>query len=185
MNTQTPARAADDHDTIYAIRTAHQNQIQLNVMADQKANIIVGAILIFLTLFLTRLSSFDFSSLRLTISLGLFIALEVIALFLAILVIKPRAKWANHNLTLEKMPNPLFFGFYTRFPEQEYIDYMLNKLVDNRAAREVLLRDIYQIGQVLKRKFTLLKYAYNFAASGILIGILSVAYELLSKHQYV
>ncbi|MBC8212835.1 MAG: hypothetical protein H8E21_17395 [Gammaproteobacteria bacterium] len=167
--------------TIYTIRTAHQNQTQLNVMADQKANIIVGAILIFLTLFLTRISSFDLTNTRLTIFLGIFISLEIIALFLAILVIKPRAKWSNHKLTLEDMPNPLFFGFYTRFPEQEYIDFMLDKLVDNRAARELLLRDIYQIGQVLKRKFTLLKYAYNFAAGGILIGVLSAAVELIGN----
>lgn len=37
-------------DGIYVLRTTQQNQVQLNLMADQKANIVIGMSLIFFTI---------------------------------------------------------------------------------------------------------------------------------------
>lgn len=81
------------------------------------------------------------------------------------------------------MPNPLFFGFFSVYSESEYVDYMTKKLVDNDSARELLLKDLYQVGKVLKRKFTLLKFAYTFATAGIIIGVASTAVFLLPTFQ--
>lgn len=179
MSENPQLKKADDHDIIYALRTAHQNQTQLNLMADQKANIIVGTIVIFLSLLITRYNTIDLSNTRLIILLTAMVLFEVIALFLGIMVIKPRTKWSKHSLQISQMPNPLFFGFFTRFTEQDFINFMQQKLTDNYSARELLLKDIYQIGQVLKRKFTLLKYAYNFAAAGFLLAVIALASQLL------
>jgi hypothetical protein len=178
---QAPAEKPDDHDIIYALRTAHQNQTQLNLMADQKANIIVGTIVIFLTFLFTRYRDADISDQRVLLVLGVIVLFELLALLMGILVIRPRAKWATQSHTVETMPNPLFFGFFTAFKQQEFIDYMQQILTDNSAARELLLKDIYQIGQVLKRKYRLLKYAYNFAATGILIAVSALLFELYAQ----
>ena len=46
-----PGRATPNiNDGIYVLRTTQQNQVQLNLMADQKANIIIGVTMIFFTL---------------------------------------------------------------------------------------------------------------------------------------
>ena len=168
----------DDHDIIYALRTAHQSQTQLNVMADQKANILVGTIAIFLTFLFTRVSTEQIADPQLTISLSVVVALELTALLLGIMVIKPRTRWMNHSIKIEDMPNPLFFGFFCAYKETDFVDYMQQRLVDNDSARKLLLKDLYQVGQVLKRKFTLLKFAYTFATLGIIIGVSSVAFIL-------
>ena len=170
---------APDNDVIYALRTAHQSQIQLNVMADQKANILVGTIAIFLTFLFTRVNANQITDQYLIIALSIVVVLELIALILGIMVIKPRTRWMNHSLNIEQMPNPLFFGFFSVFKENDFVDYMLDRLKDNRSARELLLKDLYQVGQVLKRKFTLLKFAYTFATLGIVFGVSSFAIILL------
>ena len=43
----SPEEKEDQHDIIYAVRTAQQHQVQLSLMADQKANILIGFSLIF------------------------------------------------------------------------------------------------------------------------------------------
>lgn len=170
----------DREDIIYALRTAHQGQMQLNLMADQKANILVGTILLLMTVLLTRLSSLELNQPWLPIVITVVTIVEVIAVALGILVIKPRTRYLKKPIKVTDMPNPLFFGFFCHLEEHEYIHYMQNLLVDNRAAHQLLLKDYYQIGQVLKRKFLLLKYAYFFAALGLGIGAVStISYLIL------
>jgi hypothetical protein len=169
----------EDHDVIYALRTVHQTQTQLNVMADQKANMLVGTIVICLSFLFTRFSSLDLSNTYWIVTLAVIMLLELVGIFFGIMVIKPRAKYPNNILKLEEMPNPLFFGFYTQFKEQEYVDYMKKALSNNANSRELILRDIYQIGHVLKRKYTMLKHAYNFAGAGIMLGVISVLSRML------
>jgi len=174
----TPSPLADDHDVIYTLRTAHQSQTQLNLMADQKANILVGAIIVLLSFLFTRLPTYELNDRSIIMLIGIFILLEMLALLLGIMVIRPRTRYLKHSLNIEDMPNPLFFGFFTRYSESEYVDFMLQRVEDNQKARELLLKDLYQIGQILKRKFTLLKLAYNFAAAGILFAVIAFLVQL-------
>lgn len=162
----------DDHDVIYTLRTAHQNQTQMLILADQKANIIIGAIVIFLSLSITRYTVLShYTHLYSTIFL-LVLVLEMIALFLCVSVISPRFLWKRNDLPIEKIPNPLFFGFFTNYSEEEYTDFMVKKLFNNQNARELLLRDYYHVGHVLRRKFVMLKFAYLFATSGLIVTAL-------------
>jgi hypothetical protein len=160
----------EQHDVIYALRTAHQNQSQLNTMADQKANILVSVIAILTSIFITRLDVSQLDSQQFYFAL-FSVGFELIALLLGILVIRPRMQWRYHKMRLEELPNPLFFGFFCKFPEDEYVDFMMQRLDNDRHAREMLLRDYYQIGQVLRRKFLLLKFAYLFAFGGIVFAL--------------
>ena len=160
----------DDHDVIYTLRTAHQAQTQLNLMADQKANILVGTIIVLLTFLFTRLPGYEFTHPDQVWLVAVFVLFEIVALLLGVMVIRPRTRYLKHSMAIEEIPNPLFFGFFTRYSEQEYVDFMTRRVTDNPGSRELLLRDMYQIGQVLKRKFSLLKAAYNFAAAGILFA---------------
>lgn len=69
------------------------------------------------------------------------------------------------------MPNPFFFGFYTNFKEEDYVAHMLGSIEDNEQAKALFLKDIYQMGKILKRKYKQLRRAYLFAFLGVAISL--------------
>ena len=155
------------HDIIYALRTAHQHQSRLLLIADQKANILVGIVAVILTILVTRSGNILAMDNELVIPIASFVILELIALVLALMVITPKLSGQYKATKVEDMPNPLFFGFFTRYPQSDYMEFIAEDLINDQAARKYLTRDIYQIGHVLKRKYSLLRYAYIFAVLGV------------------
>jgi hypothetical protein len=69
------------------LNAVHRSHLRLNVMADQKANILMGIIGIMFTVVLTKLMSSESYSVHLQLILIVFIALELIA-FSASLMVK-------------------------------------------------------------------------------------------------
>ena len=125
------------HDVIYAIRTAHQHQSQLLVLADQKANILVGILSVVLTIIFTKSSALTNISSDLFVPVACFIVLEVVALLLALLVIMPKTIGQLNTTKIENIPNPFFFGFFTRFREDEFLEYLSRELNDDKSASVV------------------------------------------------
>jgi hypothetical protein len=162
----------NDRDVIQTLRTAHQNQTQLNLMADQKANILIGTLVLMFTVVFTRLLTLKEFNYEIILPLAVFVILELIPIILTTLVLIPRNISGLKNIAIESMPNPLFFGFFTCFTEQEYCDYIAEKLSDNDCAQNFLVKDIYQIGVILKRKYYLLRLAYLFAMIGFVITVI-------------
>ena len=160
-----------DNDVIQTLRTAHQNQTQLNLMADQKANILIGTLVLMFTVVFTRLLTLVEYTEQMIIPIMAFIFLEMIPLVLTTLVLIPKNISGKKITKVEEMPNPLFFGFFTQFSERQYQDHMASILTSNESAREFLVKDIYQIGVILKRKYTLLRMAYIFAMLGVIVPV--------------
>ena len=113
----------------------------------------------------------EFSN-NIILPLAVFIILELVPIILTTLVLIPRNIAGLKNIAIEKMPNPLFFGFFTCFSEKEYCEYIAEKLSDNDCAQNFLVKDIYQIGVILKRKYFLLRLAYLFAMIGFVIPVI-------------
>ena len=157
----------DDHDVIYALRTVHQNQTQLVVLADQKANILIGIVAVVFTILFTKTHFLTNIHERLLIPFVCFLLMEVLAAFLALFVILPKKIVRPESMKIEDVSNPLFFGIFTKFKQDEYVTFLSDKLIDNQSARVLLITDIYQQGGVLKRKYSLLRYAYTVAAIGV------------------
>lgn len=175
---QLKSSEQSSHDAIYALRTVNQNQTQLVILADQKANILIGVVVVIMTILFARNKlSFD-GAISQILPFAIFFVMEIIAAFLALLVIIPKnidhAKLASVN----DMTNPLFFGVFTKAAEEDYVEYMMQRLRDDHAARVMLVRDIYQTGGVLKRKYVLLKYAYAIAILGVTIPVLIALSDL-------
>jgi hypothetical protein len=148
-------------------------------MADQKANILIGLMVISATMLLTKLPNLMASRQGLPAPFYLVLALEIAGLICCLLVLIPRRSGMRRFSKIQEVPNPLFFGFFTQFTEEEYVGYLMGELGDSRAAQEYLIRDYYQMGQVARKKFQLLKYAYLFAVSGILILLCYFLYGVL------
>jgi len=162
----------NDRDVIQTLRTAHQNQTQLNLMADQKANILIGTLVLVFTVVFTRLLTLSENTGEAILPLAVFVLLELIPIVLTTLVLIPKNINEVKGDSIEDMPNPLFFGFFTRYSEQQYKEYIATNLTDNSSAQQFLVKDIYQIGLVLKRKYHLLKLAYLFAMVGFVIPVI-------------
>ncbi len=168
----------DDHDVIYTLRTAHQNQTQLVIMADKKAHILIGVISVILTILFTKFNLETDLRASFILPFAVFLLLEIIAVVLALLVIIPSTKRFKTPADIDNIPNPLFFGFFTNYPQEEYVDFLLKRVDDNDAARRALVTDLYQIGCILKKKYRLLRYSYLSATAGILIPLIAVLASL-------
>ena len=103
-----------DKDVVYTLRRAHQKQAQLIMLADQKAQIVSGLVLVVLTLLETRLNYMNTDGLLDGLNgfsvgvLCLFFAAEEIAISLGILVVMPRYPPKMRDQKIEKIQNPLF-----------------------------------------------------------------------------
>ena len=158
-------------DVIQTLRTAHQNQTQLNLMADQKANILIGTLVLVFTVIITRFLSVLDNHPDGLLPLVVFMLMQLVPLTLTVMVLVPRNIHAQRPEHISQMPNPLFFGMFTRYSEQQYLQHMNHLLTDQEAARRLLITDIYQMGQVLRRKYGLLQWAYLSALAGVVIPV--------------
>lgn len=166
-------------DVIQTLRTAHQNQTQLNLMADQKANILIGTLVLMFTVVLTRLITLADNDSKILLTLAVFVIMQLVPLVLTVLVLIPKNINSAKMSRIEDIGNPLFFGFFTQYSQQEYSDYMSEVLTDNEAARLMLVNDIYQIGVILRRKYKLLRMAYLFALLGVVVPVITWLFTAL------
>jgi hypothetical protein len=177
--TELEAVPGEGQDIIHTLRTAQQHQVTLSMIADQKANIIIGFALIFFSVIQSQLFSTEFGNHAYFIPLVALSLTVFISFFLAILVVLPRFKRTQKFSTLSEVPNPLFFGFFASFSMNDYTDYMMETVNSNEAARRLMIQDLYQIGGVLKKKYELLRYSYMSLAVGALLSVVVLVIKLI------
>lgn len=147
---------------IHLLRTVQQNQLQLIVMADQKANILIGGALILLTILATQLNGP-----RLNPVLLILLVTAAVAAVFAMLAAKPRILPAP-GVDSGRF-NLLFFGHFKDLPQAEYIERVEKVIADEDATYRTMAKDIYQTGQVLQRKYRYLAYSYRTFLAGLAI----------------
>jgi hypothetical protein len=139
-------------------------------MADQKASILMGASFLVFSIAVSRtlIGPLPWS----LAILALFAFLSALCGAIAVMptVGKPDAA---------EQRNRLFFGHYHDRTEQEWSDGLLDNLRDDEEIFRLMLRDIYQNGQVLhRRKYRFLGYAYRLFIAGLVITLAAFAIEL-------
>jgi hypothetical protein len=185
MSKELPDVDVDDIDAIEhssevitTVRTMQQSQVQLNVLADQKANINIGFTLLFMSVSQSSMVA-DAATEGLT-RWGVVVVTVLIAisLTLALLVVSPRTSRLRIREP-QQMDNPSYFGLFTQIDQDSYVDYMMTQLKQDKHARRMILIDVYQIGWVLKRKYKLLRFSYSFLALGALLSAALFVYKTL------
>ena len=175
---QPSSSAEENDDVIVALRTAQQHQVQLNLLADQKANINIGFTLFFITLSQSQLSLVESEQEFFRIGFVLLILSIATSLLLALVVVLPRTgKTRIQNP--EQMTNPFYFGMFSQLKQEDYVSYISEKVSDNAAAHRILTTDIYQIGTVLKRKYRLLRFSYAFLGLATIIAVILFSLKIL------
>jgi len=151
------------------LRTAQQHHVQLSLMADMKANILITISSILLTIALARSNDPQLRPALLTLA-----AACLISLVLAIIAILPtfarrRSQRQNRNI--------LFFGHFASMSEDEYLREMDEILSTDARLYEVAVRDIHSLGVYLyRKKYRFLRFAYVALLFGFILAMLVEAF---------
>jgi hypothetical protein len=153
---------------INMLRTAQQHHVQLSAMADIKANIVITASSVLLTL---SIQGVDDSDIRIAlITLSLFM---LGALIFSVLAVLPKFRSEPLGPHRGRPTNLLFFGDFALLDEDTYTKE-LTKIIHqgNDAIFEAQINDIYQLGAYLQhQKYRYLRWSYLF----FLLGVVAAA----------
>lgn len=159
------------------LRTAQQHHVQLSMMADVKANIIITVSALVMTMTLARLNE---PTLRLSaITLLIFTA---IALMLAVLAVLPKyrpLRLADSSSELPPHFNVLFFGHFAELPRERFLEEVARAMKPDGSVYECMAKDIYGLGSYLGRqKYRYLRLSYLFFLSGFFLAIIEQIFRV-------
>ncbi|BCU78709.1 hypothetical protein llg_34240 [Luteolibacter sp. LG18] len=158
MDSGTPTPRGFDNAVATFLRTVQNHHVALSQMADQKANVLIGASFVVLSILFHEVSQHG-----LTPTLGMLSGTCFTACFFAALAIFPRAKKEK-----DRTPNPLFFGSFAQHPREDFHRELDAILSSDSSITHAMAEDIYQLGCVLHRyKYRYLRYAYRTFLVGL------------------
>lgn len=162
-------------DTLF--RTTLRNHTQLSAIADRKANILLSVNAIIISICLsTLIPKLDSpSNAHLIVPTFVLIFFSVATIIFAIMSTRPKVtagtfsqeEVENHTVNL------LFFGSFHKMPLDEYYRTLRNLIRKEESIYEALTTDLYYLGKVLNRKYTLLRMTYTIFTIGILASVVA------------
>jgi hypothetical protein len=147
------------------LRTAQQHHVQLSLMADTKASILITISSIVLTFALSKSVDPQLRPAMLTLA-----GSALLSLILAIIAVLPTFAPRRVRKGIVRR-NLLFFGHFGLMSEEEYIEAMQPLLRSESETYEAMLRDIYSLGVYLyKKKYRFLRFAYVAMLTGFVLA---------------
>ncbi|MGF1657746.1 MAG: Pycsar system effector family protein [Verrucomicrobiales bacterium] len=163
---ETDERPAYSHAAIYMLRTVHQHHVHLSAMADQKASILLGACLLVATICFSQIGNEAAHP-----SLYVWAAFSIVAAAVGVLAVLPRfgsKKKTRHN----SHPNLLFFGSFAEMSDEQFGEAMLQVTRNDETVMQAMIRDIHQMGKVLRfKKYRYLALSYQVFLWGLLASL--------------
>jgi len=162
-------------NAVHLLRTVQLNSLRLSQMADQKASILMGASFLVFSIAVSR--SFTAELPWSLLLLALFAFLSALCAVMAVLPSLGRPKAGGPR-------NLMFFGHFHDTDEEEWNQEVLANLHADEAVFRLMLRDIYQNGQVLQhRKYRYLTLAYRLFVAGLVVTLATFLIELATGAQ--
>ena len=155
--------------TVYMLRTVQQHHVQLSVMADVKASILITAASILITAFVALTSS-------LGIEPGIVAAVPFILASLGFAIYAVLPKGGGRDGPKPGTPgfNLFFFGHFGSLTEDEFTYAMMETIADTRTVYLNQIKDIYQLGQYLSAsKYRYLRLSYFALFLGVVVGVIT------------
>jgi HD superfamily phosphodiesterase len=163
------------------LRLTSENHMKLSDMADGKANILISVNAIIISVILSVLIRRLQVDTYLTIPTIIFLTASVSTIVVAILATRPKVsggRFSENDIDTKKT-NLLFFGNFYKCSQEEYERAMSKMMVDAEYLYGSLIKDIYQLGVVLARKYKLIRWAYNIFMFGIIISVIAFAIAVI------
>jgi hypothetical protein len=150
--------------TINMLRTAQQHHVQLSAMADIKANIVITASSVLLTLSIQGVDNTDIRAALVTLSLFM-----LGALIFSVLAVLPKFRSEPLGPHRGRPTNLLFFGDFALLDEATYTKEVMKIIKQGTdAIFEAQINDIYQLGAYLQhQKYRYLRWSYVFFLAGV------------------
>ncbi|AUC13786.1 phosphohydrolase [Tenacibaculum sp. SZ-18] len=169
-------------------RVALKNHITLSDIADTKANILLSVNAIIISMVLsTLIPKLDNPSNSYLIYPSIiFIIFTVISIVLSVLATRPNVtegKFSKEDIANKKV-NLIFFGNFHKMSLPEFEWGMSEMMKDRNYLYGSLTKDLYFLGLVLNRKYSLLRTTYTVFMIGIIISVIAfaIAFYLQSIH---
>jgi predicted metal-dependent HD superfamily phosphohydrolase len=158
-------------------RVALRNHITLSDIADTKANILLSVNAIIISMVLSNLvSKLDNpTNDYLIVPTIIFTIFTVVSMVLSILATRPNVTQGKFNKedVANKKVNLLFFGNFHKMKLDEFEWAMGEMMQDRDYLYGSLTKDLYFLGLVLNRKYSLLRTTYTVFMIGIVVSVLS------------
>ena len=157
------------------LRLTSSNHIQLSEMADSKANILISVNAIIISVILSVLLRKLQTDPYLAIPTITFLAFSVITIVVSILATRPKLNTGTFEDedVVNKKTNLLFFGNFHKMSYPQYEAAMRTMMKDSDYLYTSIVQDIFHLGQVLGKKYRLIRLAYNIFMIGIIVSVVA------------
>ena len=156
-------------------RSSYRVQMELTSLADNKANMMISINGIIISIIIASVAPKLDANPWLLIPSTIFLVGTLISIIFAILAARPRV--SSVPITLEDLEhskgNLLFFGDFANLTRDDFTDGMVDLIEDRDVIYETMIHNLYGLGSVLKKKFALLKIAYNAFMAALILGVSS------------
>ena len=176
-------------DTLY--RVALRNHSNLSTIADGKANMIISVNTLVLSLIITvgtatfSLESFNIAGqLYLIIPLFILMISSLLAIIFAVLSAMPKVggeAFSMEDVKQNKL-SLLFFGNFIKIDREVFVDYLRELKKDQELVYDDLTRDLYNLGEVLNKKYYMLMIAYRVFVGGLIVSVIAFLVAYLIAH---
>ncbi|HET9502559.1 MAG TPA: Pycsar system effector family protein [Hymenobacter sp.] len=178
-------------------RTMYSNHMKLSDMADKKAAMMIQLNAVILSVIITYFGAKS-SSLAVTggtsfirnpilaVPMGILLLTALCSVTSAILSAQPDVtsfKWLKRNpeIATNRRVNLLFFGQFTKLSLQHFQEGMRELMRQKDTLYNNMVTDVYYLGEVLDRKYKLLRVSYSIFMVGLILTALSFAIVLAYK----
>lgn len=153
------------------------NHSNLSGMVDSKANILLSVNVIIISVSLTTIiPKLDHTANNhLIIPTLILIVSSITSIIFAILATRPNVTKGSftRNEVEEKKANLLFFGNFYKMPYEDY-NWAMNELMKDKSyLYNSIIKDLYQLGLVLEKKYKLLRITYTIFMFGLILSVLA------------
>jgi predicted metal-dependent HD superfamily phosphohydrolase len=174
--TEKPGRSIE---TMF--RVVSSTSQRLSEQADTKAHILISVNSIIISMILGVVVRNMEHYFYLTVPVIIILLVNLLTIIFSILSTMPRVSEGLFKLDDidQQKVNLLFFGNFYRMNFDDYSSGMFRLIGDRRFLYSSLIRNIYEQGIVLGKKYRMLKVAYNVFMFGIVISV--VAFMIAAK----
>lgn len=193
--TETFAEPKRGIETMF--RTMYSNHMKLSDMADKKASMMIQLNAVILSVIITYFGAKS-SSLAptgnasfirnpiLAVPMGVLLVTALGSVTSAILSAQPDVtsfNWLKKNpeIATNRRVNLLFFGQFTKLSLQHFQEGMRELMRQKDTLYNNMVTDVYYLGEVLDRKYKLLRVSYSIFMVGLILTALSFGIVLAYK----
>ena len=156
-------------------RTSYRTHLELSSLADNKSNIMISINGVIISIVIASISPKIDSNPWLLIPTAMLLLSSLLSMVFAIISARPRVN--NEPVSLDDVrsnrANILFFGNFYTMSREDYVEGMSELMQNSERLYDNMSRDIHGLGEVLAKKYRMLRVSYNVFMFGLILSVFS------------